>query len=74
MSAASHDAHAEVQEIGLDERETNTPRPNSNSPSRNTWVVVLLRVRVRGAGEAAKGVARSSLPCAANDVRRIRKR
>ncbi|MBR8030366.1 hypothetical protein KDW91_40275, partial [Burkholderia cenocepacia] len=36
MSAASRDAHAEVQEIALDERETNTPRPNSNSPSRNS--------------------------------------
>ncbi|MFP6560801.1 hypothetical protein WJ542_21240 [Paraburkholderia sp. B3] len=36
MSTASHDAHAEIQEIALDERETNTPRPNSNSPSRNS--------------------------------------
>ncbi|WP_175657770.1 hypothetical protein [Burkholderia vietnamiensis] len=40
MSAASRDAHAEVQEIALDERETNTPRPNSNSPSRNKQALV----------------------------------
>jgi len=39
MSTASHDAHAEVQEIALDEREINTPRPDSNSPSRNKQAV-----------------------------------